>query len=59
MKALVAMGTRLGYLVALHENYVDYYPNTIISAQSDIALDASGKRQNAWYNPGTRSSRSL
>ena len=54
MKALVATGKRLGYLVALHENYVDYYPNYDHFREADIALDSTGKRQNAWYNPGTR-----
>jgi Family of unknown function (DUF5696) len=53
MKTLVATGTRLGYLVALHENYVDYYPNYDHFRETDIALDSSGKRQHAWYNPGT------
>ena len=54
MKALVATGTRLGHLVALHENYVDYYPNYDHFREADIALDPAGKRQNAWYNPGTK-----
>ncbi len=54
MKDLVATGTRLGHLVALHENYVDYYPNYDDFREADIALDSSGKRQNAWYNPGTK-----
>ena len=53
MKTLVATGTKLGYLVALHENYVDYYPNYDHFSAADIALDTAGKRQNAWYNPGT------
>jgi hypothetical protein len=54
MRALVATGTRLGHLVALHENYVDYYPNYDHFREADIALDSTGKRQNAWYNPGTK-----
>ena len=54
MKTLVATGTRLGYLVALHENYVDYYPNYDHFREADIALDSTGKPQNAWYNPGTK-----
>lgn len=54
MKALVQTGTRLGYYVALHENYVDYYPNYDHFNENDIALDPSGKRVLAWYNPGTK-----
>jgi len=54
MKTLVATGKRLGYLVALHENYVDYYPNYDHFREADIALDSTAKRQNAWYNPGTK-----
>ncbi len=54
MKTLVATAKRLGYVVALHENYVDYYPNYDHFREADIALDSAGKRQNAWYNPGTK-----
>ena len=55
---LVATGTRLGYLVALHENYVDYYPNYDHFARPISRSTRHGKRQNAWYNPGTKTSRS-
>lgn len=54
MKALAATAVRLGDLVALHENYVDYYPNYDHFQELDIAVDSTGKRQNAWYNPGTK-----
>lgn len=54
MKILVNTGTRLGYRIALHENYVDYYPNYDLFSDNDIALDSEGKRQYAWYNPGTK-----
>ena len=54
MKTLVETGKRLGHVVALHENYVDYYPNYDHFRDVDIALDPTGKRQNAWYNPGTK-----
>ncbi len=54
MKVLVQTGVRLGYLVALHENYVDYYPNYDYYDENDIALDSGGKKQLAWYNPGTK-----
>jgi hypothetical protein len=54
MKVLVGTGTRLGYIMALHENYVDYYPNYDFYNEEDIALDSEGKKQLAWYNPGTK-----
>ncbi|WP_165227259.1 DUF5696 domain-containing protein [Aquisphaera insulae] len=54
MKALVATGKKLGYHMALHENYVDYYPNYEGYRESDIALDSAGKLQKAWYNEGTK-----
>jgi hypothetical protein len=53
MKRLVATGTRLGHLFALHENYVDYYPNYEHFRESDIALDSKGAPQKAWFNEGT------
>jgi hypothetical protein len=53
MKALVGTAERLGYRVALHENYVDYYPNYDRFDGNDIALDANGESQRAWFNPGT------
>jgi hypothetical protein len=54
MKVLVSTGARLGYLVALHENYVDYYPNYDHFDEKDIPLDSRGQRVPAWYNPGTK-----
>ncbi len=54
MKVLVQTGVKLGYRVALHENYVDYYPNYDHFDENDIALDSEGKRQLAWYNPSTK-----
>lgn len=54
MKVLVQTGVKLGYYVALHENYVDYYPNYDHYDENDIALDSEGKKQLAWYNPGTK-----
>jgi hypothetical protein len=54
MKSLISTGTRLGYRMALHENYVDYYPNYDLFSEKDIALDSDGKQQLAWYNPGTK-----
>jgi hypothetical protein len=54
IKTLVATGTRLGFYVALHENYVDYYPNFEGFDEHDIALDSQGQREKAWFNPGTK-----
>ena len=54
MKTLVQTATRLGYLIALHENYVDYYTNYDFYNENDIALDSTGKKQLAWYNEGTK-----
>jgi hypothetical protein len=53
MSNLVATGLRLGIRCALHENYVDYYPNYDFYNTNDIALDSAGKLQLAWFNPGT------
>lgn len=53
MKTLVAAGVGAGYRVALHENYVDYYPNYDFFNPDDIALNSNGERELAWYNPGT------
>lgn len=54
MEFLVSTAKRLGYIIALHENYVDYYPNYDNYDEKDIALDSEGKKQLAWYNPGTK-----
>ena len=54
MKKLVAVARQLGYLIALHENYVDYYPNYEGFDLNDVSLDSQGERVNAWFNPGTK-----
>jgi hypothetical protein len=54
MKILVGTGTRLGYMMALHENYVDYYPNYDFYNEEDIALDSEGRKVPAWYNATTK-----
>ncbi len=53
MSNLVSVGSQLGIRVALHENYVDYYPNYDFYNTNDIALSSGGALQNAWFNPGT------
>jgi len=54
MTNLVNTAKRLGYEIALHENYVDYYPNYEGFNSNDVALDSHGKPEPAWYNPGTK-----
>jgi hypothetical protein len=53
MSNLVHTGLRLGIRCALHENYVDYYPNYEYFDTNDIALSSSGSLQLAWFNEGT------
>lgn len=53
MSNLVATSKRVGIRAALHENYVDYYPNYDLFTTNEIALDSAGELQKAWYNPGT------
>ncbi|HWI57076.1 MAG TPA: DUF5696 domain-containing protein, partial [Bacillota bacterium] len=53
MSNLVATANRLGIPAALHENYVDYYPNYDFYSTNDIALDSLGKLVLAWFNEGT------
>ncbi len=53
MKDLVSTAVQLGFRIALHENYVDYYPNYDAFNPEDIARDSAGKRIPAWFNPGT------
>ncbi len=54
MKTLTATARKLGYVIGLHENYVDYYTNCEKFDEQDIAFDSAGKRITAWYNEGTK-----
>ncbi len=54
MTQLVQTATKLGYRIALHENYVDYYPNYEGFTENDISLRSDGTRETAWYNEGTK-----
>ncbi|MBN8701838.1 MAG: T9SS type A sorting domain-containing protein [Bacteroidetes bacterium] len=36
------------YLFTLHENYVDYYPNSAMYNLPDVALNADGTQKTAW-----------
>ncbi len=52
--ALVQEGERDGIHMALHENYVDDYPNAPDFAETDIARATDGSRVKAWFNPDTK-----
>lgn len=54
MAALVGQAQADGIEMALHENYVDYYPNFEGFTDTDIARSPDGSRVPAWYNPGTK-----
>ena len=54
MVILVKEAQTDGIEVALHENYVDYYPNFEGFKDADIARAPNGGRVRAWYNPGTK-----
>jgi len=43
-----------GYLFALHENYVDVYPNSSVWTPQLAALNPDGSQVLAWYNPETQ-----
>ncbi|WP_165073007.1 DUF5696 domain-containing protein [Paludisphaera rhizosphaerae] len=52
MRMLKSIAKRLGYLVALHENYVDYYPNFEGFDEKHIARDSANQRVKAWFHKG-------
>ena len=54
LKSAVSVGTADGCLVALHENYEDYYPNFPKFNPAAIALKSDGGRVNSWLNIGTK-----
>jgi hypothetical protein len=43
----------LGYRTSLHENYVDFYPNSELYDANDVALESNGQLMKAWFNGGT------
>lgn len=47
---LVSDSKSKGYLINLHENYIDMYNNSDYFNVSDLALAASGSYSTAWYN---------
>lgn len=54
MRRLSEACRRLGHRIALHENYVDYYPNYEHFTTNDISLRSDGSLEKAWYNEGTK-----
>lgn len=42
-----------GYGLALHTNYVDFYPDSDVWNPGDLALSFTGAWVNSWYNPST------
>ncbi len=50
---LSATARRHGHRFALHENYVDYYPNYEHFSRADISTTSDGGMEKAWYNSGT------
>ena len=53
LTAAVNAGKADGCLMALHENYVDYYPNYPRFDPGAIALEGDGKRMLSWLNHST------
>lgn len=47
-----ATAASYGYLFALHENYVDMYPNSTYWNPSSVAREPNGSFRLAWNNPG-------
>jgi hypothetical protein len=53
LRAAVNAGKANGCMVALHENYVDYYPNYPKFDPTAIALKSDGQRMPSWLNHAT------
>jgi hypothetical protein len=54
--ALIALSdscANYNYLFALHENYVDFYPNAPSYNQNDLSKNPDGSFKLSWYNPST------
>ena len=50
MRDWVDTAESLGERIALHENYVDFYPNAASFTWNDVARDSEGKPVPAWKN---------
>lgn len=53
IKAVIAQAKADGCLAALHENYIDYYPNYPNFNPASVALNSNGSRMKAFLNPST------
>lgn len=42
-----------GWLFALHENYIDFYPKSHEWNEKEVALNPDGTMRKAWFNQGT------
>jgi alpha-L-fucosidase len=42
-----------GWLFALHENYIDFYPKSHEWNEREVALNPDGTMRKAWFNAGT------
>ncbi|MGC8642635.1 MAG: DUF5696 domain-containing protein [Isosphaeraceae bacterium] len=53
LKALIATCKSAGTRFALHDNYIDFYPDADeFSYEKNIAFDAAGRPVKAWFNEG-------
>jgi hypothetical protein len=53
LQAAMAQGRANGCLMAVHENYVDYYPDYPEFNPAAVALNSDGSQMLAWLNPLT------
>jgi hypothetical protein len=53
MKRYSEEARRAGFLFSLHENYVDFYPNSELYTEDDVARNSDGSLIKAWFNAGT------
>jgi len=54
LREYVQAAVKLGYLFALHENYIEVYPDAPSYDANDLALDPNGRPWKAWYHTGTK-----
>ncbi|MBC7288467.1 MAG: hypothetical protein H5T86_10575, partial [Armatimonadetes bacterium] len=54
LRRLCKTANSIGHRIALHENYVDFYPDAPSFTEDDVALDSDGKWVKAWLHPSTR-----
>jgi hypothetical protein len=53
IEAAIDQGKASGCLMAVHENYVDYYPNDPHFNPKAVALNSDGSRMLSWFNSAT------